>query len=78
MAITSPETFHLSDADYTNFISFVNGQHFDYEMSREKALSNLKDKLTIPLPKFIAGLDIDGVGEKVTELLIVITPKVKK
>lgn len=38
------KTFQLSDADYENFISFVQKQNFEFESKTSKALKNLKEK----------------------------------
>ncbi len=41
-SVAAPETFTLSDADYADFVSFLEGKEYDYQTRSESLLKQLK------------------------------------
>ncbi|MCD8208342.1 MAG: S41 family peptidase, partial [Bacteroidales bacterium] len=57
-SIAPIEDYHLSDADYEEFIEFAKGQEFDYRSSAETMFDNMRKEL-----------EEDGFGEMLTDRL---------
>lgn len=66
-SIESAKEFSLSDADWNDFISFMNDQDFDFETSSDKAIDKLEKSLEDDKYKELFAEDIQALKNKLNE-----------
>ena len=79
---TEPETFKLNDADYTDFVSFLEGKEYDYQTRSESLLKQLKaavekEKYDDVVEKEIAVLEEKLAHDKKKDLEV-FKPEIKR